>query len=364
MPLSLGSLLSVQALLCPQLNCLHQWKNEAGCTRDLFKASQDSLEISDASGHTSLLESEDDMKLGMVVRPSNRATRRVSPPQGTRKTNFYRCVSFRKASTHQPTGNEGGFSGFAILQNGLQKQPSPQHLSVGIHQQTGRHTIGRTLCPDVEDFYTVPSKQCGTQIKAQTGFTQCYSTRSLQEELDPINRVVPLSTDLQTNIQTFGESPSGLICNQPEHRTPSLCFSDSRSSGLGSRCRQHPVEKSGCLHFFSYRPAAKGCTKTSIANMQDNSHRPRLADKTVVLGPGGDVSGHTKTTTTHTHSAKTATEQPIPYQPSFPESPCLVSRSSTLQECGFTGEVAERIAAPQRLSTRAIYNSKRPVFQR
>ena len=37
---------------------------------------------------------------------------------------------------------------------------------------------------------------------------------------------------------------------------------------------------------------------------------------------------------------------------------------ASLKECGFTAEVAERIAAPQRLSTRAIYSSKWTVFQK
>ena len=70
----------------------------------------------------------------------------------------------------------------------------------------------------------------------------------------------------------------------------------------------------------------------------------------------GDVSGHTKTITTHSHFAETTTEQPMQRQPSIPQSPCVVSKSSTLQEHNFTAEVAERIAAPQTLSTR--------VFQR
>ena len=61
---------------------------------------------------------------------------------------------------------------------------------------------------------------------------------------------------------------------------------------------------------------------------------------------------------------KTTTGQPIPCQPSFPQSPHVVSRSSTLQEPTFTAEVAERIAATQRLSTSAIYSSKWTVFQR
>ena len=62
-------------------------------------ASQDSLEISDASGYSNPLESEDDTTRGMVVRPQKRATRRVSPPKGTRKTDLYRRLKRRLGRT-------------------------------------------------------------------------------------------------------------------------------------------------------------------------------------------------------------------------------------------------------------------------
>ena len=42
----------------------------------------------------------------------------------------------------------------------------------------------------------------------------------------------------------------------------------------------------------------------------------------------------------------------------------MVSRSTILQNQGFTAKVADRIVAPQRLPTRAIYASKWSVFQR
>ena len=201
-------------------------------------------------------------------------------------------------------------------------------------------------------------------VTLHPGITQRNSGRPLQEEPDPINRMVPLSTNLQTNFQTLGESPSGPIRNQPEHKTPSLRLSNSRPSGMGCGCPEHSMGKPGCVRFPPHRPAAQGCTKTPIPDLQDNSHRPRLADKIMVLGSSGDVSGHTKTTTTHSHSAQTATEQKIPCKPSLPQSPRVVSRCSALKERGFTAEVAERIAAPQRLSTRAIYSSKWTVFQK
>ena len=41
-----------------------------------------------------------------------------------------------------------------------------------------------------------------------------------------------------------------------------------------------------------------------------------------------------------------------------PESPCLAPRASAIQEQRFSDEVAARIEAPQRMSTRAVYKSK------
>ena len=48
----------------------------------------------------------------------------------------------------------------------------------------------------------------------------------------------------------------------------------------------------------------------------------------------------------------------------FHNNPRLVSRSGQLQEQGFSVEVAERIAAPQRSSTRTIYKSKWALFEK
>ena len=45
-----------------------------------------------------------------------------------------------------------------------------------------------------------------------------------------------------------------------------------------------------------------------------------------------------------------------------PQSSCLVPRISAIQEHGFSDEVAARIEAPQRSSTRAVYKSKWTIF--
>ena len=162
----------------------------------------------------------------------------------------------------------------------------------------------------------------------------------------------------------MGESPSGPVCDQPEYKTSSVHLSDPGSSGLGSRCPEHPMGKPGRLCFSSHHPTAQGCTKTSITNVQADTYRPRLANKTMILGPCGNVTGRPTMTSSNPNLTQTTTEQPLPHQPDFPQPPCLVSRSTALQQSGFTVEVAERIAAPPRLSTRAIYSSKWSVMQR
>ena len=270
--------------------------------------------------------------------------------------------------TYQPIGNEGSSSGPAVFQDNLQKQSRfdclRQHLSGVIHKQTGRHKIHRTLHSNVENPDLVQPQQCQTQSKTCAGVTQCYSRWPLQEESDPTHRVVPISTNLPTEFQDIGESPSGSVCDQPECKTSSVRLSDPRSSGLDSRRPEYPMGKPGHLCFSSHCPTAQGCTKTPITNVQANTYRPRLTNKTVVLGPSGNVTGCTTTTSLDSNLTQTTTEQPLSHQPGFPQPPCLVSRSTVLQKCGFTAEVTERIAAPQRLSTRAIDSSKWSIFQK
>ena len=207
------------------------------------------------------------MTRGMVVRPSKRATRRVSSPKGTRKTNLYRCFkcklgcSFKsriyrrtlntKIPTYQPTRTEDSFSGSAILHEELHQQLSPhclrQHLSGVVHQQAWWRKVSSSLCADEENLHLVPQQQCNTQSKAHTGFTQCYRGWPLQKR----NQIQPtewsLSIDFQENFQSMGESPGGPLHNQPEQNAPSLSLSNPRPSGLGSRCPQHPMGKLGML---------------------------------------------------------------------------------------------------------------------
>ena len=138
--------------------------------------------------------------------------------------------------------------------------------------------------------------------------------------------------------------------------------SHSRSTGLDGGCTEHFLEEHNRLCFSSNITTAKSGSEIIVPRMQVHPDSPRLANKTVVLGSGGTVSQPSKTTSTNLLATQTTTEQPIAHSPRIPQPPRMVSRSTTLQNQGFTAEVADRIAAPQRYSTRAIYASKWSVF--
>ena len=70
------------------------------------------------------------------------------------------------------------------------------------------------------------------------------------------------------------------------------------------------------------------------------------------------------TTCSVNDSSQTVPQLCVPQQSTASPPPCLVSRSGQLQEQGFSVEVAERIAAPQRASTRTIYKSKWALFEK
>ena len=120
---------------------------------------------------------------------------------------------------------------------------------------------------------------------------------------------------------------------------------------MGCGCPEHLMQKSDRVRFYPISTTPQSGSKADVTKLQAHS------------GPGGTITRPSTTVSTSALSAKATTVQPIPQQPRIPESSCLVSRSTSLQNQDFSAEVADRIAAPQRLSTRAIYASKWAVFQ-
>ena len=104
--------------------------------------------------------------------------------------------------------------------------------------------------------------------------------------------------------------------------------------------------------------------KSQAIQLPDHRNSSRLARDALVLGPSAVLDRDPTSTSSVKNSSQTVPQLCLPQQSTVSQPPHLVSRSGQLQEQGFSVEVAERIAASQRSSTRTIYKSKWTLFER
>ena len=109
---------------------------------------------------------------------------------------------------------------------------------------------------------------------------------------------------------------------------------------------------------------SQGDPKNQAIQFSDLCNSPRLARDALVLGPSAALNRDPTSTTSVKNSSQTIPQLCVSQQSTASEPPRLVSRSGQLQEQGFSVEVSETTAAPQRSSTRTIYKSKWALFEK
>ena len=114
----------------------------------------------------------------------------------------------------------------------------------------------------------------------------------------------------------------------------------------------------------AYAYPSHGDPKNQAMQLPHHCNSSRLARDALVLGPSAALNRDPTPVTSVKNSFQTVSQLCVSQQSSTSQPPRLVSSRGQLQEQGFSVEVAERIAAPQRSSTRIIYKSKWAVFEK
>ena len=105
-------------------------------------------------------------------------------------------------------------------------------------------------------------------------------------------------------------------------------------------------------------PPAAILGKVGLPMQQDHSDCTRMAKHAMVLGSSGNVQSDTLVSAQPAQSG-VSTIQRDPAQELFkPESTCLAPRATAIKEQEFSEAVVARIEAPQRGSTRSVYEAK------
>ena len=192
----------------------------------------------------------------------------------------------------------------------------------------------------------------------------CLNVMADQVQPSAVHRVVTASTGVQTDLPQVVHSSCRPVCHSSEPQTPAIRVSYPRPKGLGHRCSEHKLDGSHCLCLPSNGSPSQGDPKNQAMPLPDHSDSSRLASHALVLGPSAALNRDPSTTTSVNNPSQTVPPSCVPQQSTTSQPPRLVSRSGQLQEQGFSVEVAERIAAPQRSSTRTIYKSKWALFEK
>ena len=238
-----------------------------------------------------------------------------------------------------------------------------QHYGCSIHQQGRRYEVRLTLCPSLAAPMLVQPQSNSTEGQTHSRPSECNCRQIVSPKAGHSDGVVPPSRDLRPPLSNLAFSPSGHVCNKVQLQASSICVPNSRPKGLVSGCSDIVLGGPGHVPLSpSVSDGEGGQQAVRSLVSQSNPDCPGMAQHALVLGPSGTLCEGSSMSSTPPRSSDPTFQQGTSQGSDKPKSPCLAPRAQTIKEQGFSSPVASRIEAPQRRSTRTVYEAKWAVF--
>ena len=323
--------------------------------------------------------------LTMVARRRQGASRPTFTPSKTCSANFYRRIKRRvglslkrvhykgvlvdtgKQAAHKPSRTKSSFPSVERVPRSLCRKNSSssnrQYYSSSLHKQGRRNEVGPTVCPTVENLDLVFPATSNSQSSTHSRPLKCDSRQTVQAGSDHPDRVVPPSGSLPTDMQPVAPASNRPVCHEVQPQITSVCLSGTGLPGSSSRCTYSAMGGPGCIRLPTDRHIGQSGGEASGLPVQETrSDCPGVAQHALVLGehvqPGPSQPAQPA------QSANTTIQSDPSQKSDQPKSPCLAPRATKIKEQGFSEAVAARIEAPQRRSTRSVYEAKWTIFKK
>ena len=320
--------------------------------------------------------------LTMVARRRQCASRSTITPSKTCSADIYRhikrrvgrslkrvhckgvLVSAGKQAAHKLSGTKSSPPGLKRVPKPMHKQHCPgghgQYYGSGLYKQGRGNEVGPAVCSTVENLDLVFPATSDPKSPTYPWPTKCDSRQAIQAKPDHPNRMVPPSGHFPGLVQKMAPASDRPVCHEVQQQVTSVCVSSAGHSGSSSG-RTHPaMGGSRCIRLPTDRHIGQSGGEVARLPMQEtNSNCPGVAQHALVLGLSDHVQSGPYQPAQPAHTAL----QSDPSQKSDKsKSPCLAPRATTIKEQGFSEAVAARIEAPQRRSTRSVYEAKWTIF--
>ena len=253
---------------------------------------------------------------------------------------------------------------------GLERVPRPMHQqncpsghrqyhSSGLHKQR-RYEVGPAVCPTVENLDLVFPATSDSKSPTYPWPIKCDSREAIQAESDHPNRMAPPSGRFSKIVQQMAPASDRPICHKVQPQVTSVGLSSTGHPGCSSGCTHSTMGGSGCIRLPTDRHIGQsGGEVTRLPVQETHSDCPGAAQHALVLGLGDHVqSGPSQPA----QSVNTALQSDPSQKSGKSKSPCMAPRATKIKEQSFSEAVAARIEAPQRRSTRSVYEAKWAIF--
>ena len=206
-------------------------------------------------------------------------------------------------------------------------------------------------------------KQVTLKSLTHSRLAECGSRQAIQTRPDHPNRVVSPSRGLPSNMQQVAPASNRPICHEVQQQVASVCVTGTRSPGHSSGCTQSAMGGSGCICLStSSHLGQSGGEVTGLPMQENHSDCSGVAQNALVLGPSDHVQSVPTNPAFLAQPVNTALQSDPSQKSDKLKSPCMAPRATAIKEQGFSEAVAARIEAPQRGSTRSVYEAKWTIF--
>ena len=275
-------------------------------------------------------------------------------------------VRSRKSTSYQLFGTKGSLSGPQEFRASLSEPDclggDRQHNCGRLYQQTRGYEIRLSLCPPLETPFLVPPQRNSSESQAHSGSVKCHSRQAVPAQSGDPDRVVPVPTGVQSLVLQLRPAADRSFCHQIQSQASQVCLSSSGLDSLGGGCSEPSMVQPECVRLSPSLPAQSGHIQTGESGISQNDlNRSGLAQHVLVLGPDQSIKSDSLQSSLGEEPVDSTVQRPSPQELESSESACLAPRASSIRRQGFS-EVAARIEAPQRSSTRAVYKSKWAIF--
>ena len=270
-------------------------------------------------------------------------------------------VPSRKQVAHKPLRAKSSFSSSKGVSNpGLQQDcvdSYRQHNSGCLYQQRRGDEVGVTVCPTVENPVLVHQTAGNPQGTSHPRPAERDSRQAIQTWPRPFKQSGHFIQQY-SKLYAQGGTSQKWTCLPPGSTTNclSLCHR-CQTPRLGQW--MHSVSPG---RTWTHTPSHRQPSWAGLPLQQNNPDCPRVAQHALVLGPGSNVKPDPTMSAQHTQPSVSAIQPGPSQEPVESEPTCLAPRASAIKEQGFSEAVAARIEAPQRRSTRSVYEAKWTIF--